>query len=375
MEVYHIGTIAFESEKSKRETKSIGGISSYIAELINYSMKTEMKIGLVGKIFNYQLNQNFTYIKVQNKITSTNIFLIKLFIKSITAKIHKKAIIHAHRPDHLSAFILLKNRKSVLSLHGQQALTVNIRKGKLIRSIYKTLERYAFRKADALIAVDSVTEEFYAALYPKHKHKLLIIPTGVDTQTFRPFEREICCNNLGFNISDKIIIYVGRIEPPKKVDTIIKAFRILVDEDITYKLVLVGDGVLMNSMKSLSSKLQLSKNIIFLGVRKRNELPQLFSSANASILISGNEGSPLSVKESLACGVPVIANNVGDISEIIKDSLNGYIVDPDNVSEIVKKIRITVNDCLKMKQACIDSIQEYKIESVYQKVLNVYKNI
>ena len=375
MQIYHIGTIAFENKTTRRELKSIGGITGYILELINYSLSKKLKIGFVGKIYNYLESKHIKYIQVQNNITSTNKFLIHLFFKSITVRIPKNAIIHAHRPDHLAVFILFNNRKSVITLHGQQASLVNIRKGPITRFIYKTLEHYALKKTNALIAVDHITQDFYSNLYPRYKNKIHTVPTGVNTKLFYPLERENSRNFLAYSNTDKIIIYVGRIEPPKKINSIIKAFQILVNQDNSYKLVIVGDGVLMEDSKSLALKLNLKENIHFLGVRKRMELPQLFSSADVSILISGNEGSPLSVKESLACGVPVIANDVGDISEIVKNSHNGYIVDSENIDEIAEALKLATNDSLNMRQNCIDSIQDFSTEKVSEKVINLYKKI
>lgn len=375
MNVFHIGTIAFETKDTKRELKSIGGISGHIIELINYSLLKGIRIGFIGKIYNYSKNKNLSYIQIQNKVTSTNKFLIHLLYKSLVTKIPEKAIIHSHRPDHLAAFILFNNRPSVISLHGQQAHTVNIRKGKPVRAIYQVLEKYAVKKAKALIAVDSITKDFYSKLYPQHQHKIRTIPTGVNTNVFYPTKKSVSRKKLGFKESDKIIIYVGRIEPPKRIDIIIEALRLIIQQDNNYKLVLVGDGVLMDDMKSLSSNLNLNDNIYFMGVRKRNELPELFNSADVSVLISDNEGSPLSVKESLACGIPVVANAVGDISELIKNSHNGFIIDKNDIHDIANKLQLAIQNTEVFKQNCIDSIQPYTISKVSEDIIELYKKI
>jgi len=374
MEINHIGTIAIESEKTNRELKSIGGISGYILELINYSILKNIKVGFIGKIYNYKKSSGINYIQVQKNVSSTNLFLINLFLKSLLSKVNKSSIIHAHRPDHLAAFLFFKKRNSVITLHGQQAHTVNIRKGRITRFIYKMLESYAFNKTNALIAVDSITQEFYSTLYPQHKNKILTISTGVNTTLFYPMDKITCRLKLGLKNTDKVIIYVGRVEPPKRLDLIIEAFSILSKEDNSYKLIIVGDGVSMKDMELLTSKHNLKGHVFFLGVRKRIELPELFSAADVSILISGNEGSPLSVKESLACGIPVVANNVGDIPEVISNFKNGFIVST-KINEIAEKLKQAVNNSSQLKKNCVNSIQNYSIEKVSQKVLSLYKEI
>lgn len=375
MNIFHIGTIAFENDKSERELKAIGGISGYIIELINYTNKKKHKVGIIGKIYNYEKSSNIEYIQVQDEISNTNSFLFNLFLKTITLKLPVNSIIHAHRPDHLATYIFFNKTPSVVTLHGQQAHTVNIRKGFWVRKIYQILENYALKKVNRIIAVDAITQAFYSKLYPQHQHKICIIPTGVNTEIFYPMNKLVAKKAIGFDESSKLIIYVGRIEPPKKIDIIINAFAIIAAKDSTLKLLIVGDGVLRNEMEKLSQKLQLVNQVYFLGVRKRNELAFLYNAADVSVLISSNEGSPLSVKESLACGVPVVANNVGDISSIIKDNYNGYIVDIENLEEISDKIMLAINKTNEYKQNCVDSIQQYTIPVVAEKVLQLYEEI
>ena len=264
---------------------------------------------------------------------------------------------------------------SVISLHGQTARIINDRKGKTVRTIYNFLEKFALKKTDAIIAVDELTKDYYLKLYPQYKEKFHVIPTGVNTEIFKPLDKHKMRNKLGFSKSDKIILYVGRIELPKKVDDIINALKILVEQDSSYKLVLVGDGVLLEKMKSLSRYLKLDDYISFFGIRKRNELPDIFSMADISVLYSKNEGSPLSIKESLACGIPVVANDVGDVSKVIRNDYNGFIIDKENVEELAMKIKLTINKASELKQNCIDSIQKYTIHKVSEEVINLYKNI
>lgn len=375
MNIIHVGTIALETSETKRELKSIGGISGYIIELMNYANAQNNEISFVGKIYNYHKNSGINYYQIQDKVSSTNKFLISLLLKSINIKLPKNAVIHAHRPDHLAAFILFNKRPSVVTLHGQQALTVNIRKGYLVRKIYQILERYALKKVDKIIAVDPVTQNFYNDLYPKHKHKITTIPTGVNTSLFFPKDKVQSKKALGYEADEKIILYVGRIEPPKKTDAIIKAFLEITKQDKKFRMVVVGDGVTRQEMENLSGKLNLSSYISFLGVRRRNELPDLYNAADVSVLISGNEGSPLSVKESLACGVPVVANDVGDIASVVKNNFNGFIVNSENLTEIADKIMKAANNTSEFKQNCLDSVAPYTIPAVSEEVLNLYKEI
>jgi glycosyltransferase involved in cell wall biosynthesis len=375
MKIFHIGIITIDSESAEREIKSIGGIAGYLNELIKFSLSRDIEIGFIGKIYNYSKVSKITYINTQENITSTNKFLVSLFISSLKTYLPEDAVIHAHRPDHLAAYMLFNNKPSIITIHGQQALTINIRKGPVVRTIYKIMEKMAVRRAKALIAVDIKTKDFYEKLHPKHKHKIHVIPTGVNTDLFKPSASGKTREELGLQQDDKVIIYVGRIEPPKKISDIINIAILLIEEDPRYKLILVGDGVQIGEMKELVKRANLQDNIQFLGLRKSTELPQLYSASDVSILLSGNEGSPLSVKESLACGVPVIANDVGDIKTVIKDDFNGFVVDDQNIDEVVVAIKKTVLKSREMRQNCIDSIQPFTIQKVSEDILKLYKEV
>ena len=375
MKIFHIGTIAIESIETKRELKSIGGISGYILELIGYSQERNIEIGFIGKIYNYQKSSGIKYIEIQEEVTGTIQFLLNLFITSFIIPIPTDVIIHAHRPDHLAALMFFKNRPAVISLHGQQAHTVNIRKGRLIRSIYKILEKYAFGKAKTLIAVDDITNEFYSKLYPHYKHKLITIPTGVNTDVFKIKESKNLNNSYGIKPGDKVIVYVGRIEPPKRLDVLLESFKLIISENKNYKLLIIGDGVLRAEMEKKKNQLNLQDSVQFLGVRKREELADYFNMADVSILLSDNEGSPLSVKESLACGTPVIANDVGDIKSIIENNVNGFMVNITNIQEISAKVVWAASNSKQLQEACVKSIQFYTISKVSQKVLEIYNTL
>ncbi len=375
MKIFQIGVTALETNSSKREIKSVGGIQMYILDLIKYILKSNISGGVIGKIYNYNKIKNFKYIEVQKSLTSNSHFLFFLFFKSFVIHLPENSIVHAHRPDHLAVFLGFKKIKSVLSLHGQQAKTVNDRKGIIVRSIYNYLEKFAIRRSTAIIAVDKITKNYYLNRYKSISNKLIVIPTGIDTTIFKPKNKFEIRENLGFSSNDKIILYVGRIAPPKRIADIIKAFEILAKNDKFYKLIIVGDGVLIEDMKELTEHLNLNDQVIFFGIRKRNELPEIYNMSDISVLYSDNEGSPLAVKESLACGIPVVANRVGDISTIIRNGYNGYLVEKENEAELSLKMKTAIEKASDFRNNCIDSIQQYTTDKVNQEVIDLYKRL
>lgn len=375
MNICQIGSFSFSSEEGQRELKAIGGISGYIFDLVHYLLKEKHKVIFVGKVYFYKQKENLEYIEVQKKPTSTNRFLLALFFKSFFIHLPKNTIIHAHRPDHFAAFAWFRRNRSVITLHGQQSRTVYIRKGVIVRLIFRLLEYIALRKVSVVIATDKITESYYLDIYPWLKNKIKVLPTGIDTKVFYPLDKNTCKVKTRFKEEDKIVMYIGRIEPPKRIEDIILSFQIVYQYIPQSKLVIVGDGVLLEAMKKMVEKLNLNQCVFFTGVIMRDELPLWINAADVTVLYSYNEGSPLSVKESLACGVPVIANRVGDVGEIIVDGKNGYLLEPENNSTFSELIKKALSSQTITSDNCIESIMKFSLDSINRSVEQIYGDL
>lgn len=374
MNICYIGSVIFPGINNN-ESPNIGGIQEYIFSLMNYIKALGFDITFVGKIFYFKEIKGLKYYEIQKKISSNNLFIIHLFLNSIRIRIDNNSVVHAHRPDHLAAFTLFKKNKSIVTLHGQQALTVFKRKGWIIRTIYSLLEKIALKKANYILATDKITKNYYSKRYPQYKYKIAITPTGVDLNIFKPLNKDKIRKKLAYDITDRIILYLGRIGSPKRVADIIKSFSILKEEMPKVKLMIVGDGVQKGEMEMLTSKLSLSDSVCFLGARMRNELPELINAADISVLYSGNEGSPLSVKESLACGIPVVANRVGDIDEIIESGKNGYILDKENNYELSELMKKCLKESNSMRFKCVESVKLYSVDLINKKIFDIYNKL
>ncbi len=375
MNICQIGSFSYNPEDGRREIKTIGGISGYINDLVNFLMVRNHNVIFVGKIYFMESRGGLKYIEVQKKVTSTNKFLLALFFKSFFVHLSSDTIIHAHRPDHLTAFAWFRKNHCVITLHGQQLKNVNNRKGIAIRVIYKILEIIALKKASVVLATDKITEQYYLSIYPFIKHKIKILPTGINTKMFSILDKYICRTKTDIGMEDKIVMYIGRIELPKRIEDIILSFQLVHQVYAKTKMVIIGDGVFSNRMESFVRKLNLQNCIMFTGALMREELPVWINAADVTVLYSYNEGSPLSVKESLACGIPVIANKVGDVGEIIVNGVNGYLIEQeDNLSfsELIKKC--LYNSSIK-REDCVDSIRKYSLDSINQSVELIYSHL
>ena len=134
----------------------------------------------------------------------------------------------------------------------------------------------------------------------------------------------------------KIITFIGRIDPQKQPDHLIRAFEKINKSIPEAKLRLVGDGNLTQQTKKLVADLKLSENVIFDGVRK--DMENVYADTDVVILTSAYEGMPNALIEAIGCGIPVVSYDcpIGP-AEIVEDGVNGFLIKQDEIEELADK--------------------------------------
>jgi glycosyltransferase involved in cell wall biosynthesis len=164
------------------------------------------------------------------------------------------------------------------------------------------------------------------------RHKLCVIPNGIEAQRFRErTDSEVLRQALGIPQGAPIIGTVGRLTEIKHQDLLIRAFSRVRKESPDAHLLLVGDGPLMVELRDLTASLGLSKYTHFVGYQTQPE--RYLHLMDTFILPSRSEGMPLAVLEAWAAGIPVVASRVGGLPELINPGRNGLLFPPgDEVS-------------------------------------------
>jgi glycosyltransferase involved in cell wall biosynthesis len=352
-----------------------GGMQTHIMNLIDSMVAHEINVTLIGvshKKKQIDKTFKFIHITVKEKMSSHE-FLINLLFKSYFFKISKSSIIHAHRPDAMLPFVLFfrKNPK-VCTLHGLVNKGIFFKKGKLVGTIYRLIERYTLKHTDAVIAVSDETKDVYLQKYPWLKDKIKVIPVGFDEKLFRPLNKNKMRRKYEFDIDDKIILYVGRFEKEKRLDTLLNAFKEIKTKFINAKLVLVGYGREKNNIEKLIKKLDI-KDAMILNTIEHDRIPEIMNCADVFALTSIYEGMPTVVLEALACGIPVVSTDVGDVYKVVNNK-TGYILTSDeNYDEYAKLLIKCLEQGENMKEDCVKIVQSYYLEKIAEKTMAVYK--
>jgi len=187
-----------------------------------------------------------------------------------------------------------------------------------------------------------VTAHLQARIEQKKKYK--VIPNGVDVEkkfrlnkTDRDFQRK----KLNVKDNEIAVFFIGRLSAEKKPDSFLEVASSLVKQDNNIKFFIVGDGPMTKEVINIISKVN-NKRLTYLGYQS-NVVPFL-SAADIFVLPSVIEGFPLSILEAMSMEVVVIASDVGAIGEVIRDGVDGFVVAPANVSQIINKIKILIRN-------------------------------
>lgn len=204
--------------------------------------------------------------------------------------------------------------------------------GKLKTSIYLTIEKLLAKFATDKIVVISqqqlreINQEFNVG----KNSQFSVIPLGIDFENF-PQSIKVCEQKLREEIGasdDEIIVgFLGRLTEIKNVSLLLKAAALSASSEMNLRFIIVGDGQLRARLEAESCSLGLSDRVTFLG--HRSDVLELIAGMDIVALSSLNEGTPLSLIEAMASGVPVVATGVGGVVDLlgkIDETKDGFAV-------------------------------------------------
>jgi D-inositol-3-phosphate glycosyltransferase len=250
-------------------------------------------------------------------------------------------------------------------------------------------ERQVLRRADRVIAATLAERAQLEWLYKADASKIAIIPPGVDTCHFYPIPVDEARQFIGLRPEDRMILFVGRIEPLKGLDTLIRAVASLRPSDCcepVHLAVIGGDPdaspedmtAEMARIQQLCDELCMVKMVAFLGKRGQDTLPYYYSAAEVLVMPSHYESFGMVALEAMACGTPVIASQVGGLAFLVQDGVTGYTVPADDPDVLCEKLTlILVNESLRRRlgDAAADYAQNYDWEKIAQQILRIYEEL
>jgi len=253
------------------------------------------------------------------------------------------------------------------------------------------VETELLRDADRIIAATIAESTQLQWLYRSDVERVEIIPPGVDIEHFHPRSAWEAKQRLGLDPKRKMLLFVGRIEPLKGVDTLLRAVALLRSRGVTdcgklYLSIIGGDpsdspvvkNEEMERLKNLREELNLREVVTFLGAQDQDALPDYYAAAEAVIMPSHYESFGMVALEAMACGTPVIASEVGGLAFLVKDGETGFHV-PDRDPEVLAdRICLILTDPLlrgELGEKAALYARTYSWSVIAERLIGVYERV
>lgn len=206
-----------------------------------------------------------------------------------------------------------------------------------------------------------------------------VISNGVNLNQFFSYELPSGIRS-DFELPElPIILYVGRIDIGKSLDTLLDAVPMVLENHRAH-FVFCGGGNLLNRMRKKTEQQHLEPYVSFLGQLSHNDrdLSRLYQIAACFVIPSCCEAQSIVTMEAMASGLPIVAAAAGALPELVKDGDNGYLFEPENVEDLASKINLILEDrdlAHRMGQHSLEKVIEHEINRNLHKIENVYYEV
>ena len=252
-------------------------------------------------------------------------------------------------------------------------------------------ERRVMQIADRIVAATHAEEAQLEFLYGVPEEKIVIIPPGVDTSRFYPIPDDEAKEAIEYSGCPRLLLFVGRIEPLKGIDTLIRALAMVREsgalEKQCYSLAIIGGDpdapaeqmtTEMARLRALCVELHLEDLVLFLGKRAQETLPYYYSAADILIMPSHYESFGMVALEAMSCGTPVIASQVGGLAFLVQDGITGFVVpggDPAALARTLTQLIQQPELRARLGQQASEYASWYSWDKIVARIRNTYADL
>ncbi|MEW5988910.1 MAG: glycosyltransferase, partial [Chloroflexota bacterium] len=250
-------------------------------------------------------------------------------------------------------------------------------------------ETHIMDVADRIIVSTPAEQAQLQWLYGADLRKTVVIPPGVDLELFRPIPKQEARRRVGIPPHHRSILFAGRIEPLKGIDTLLSAMALLqkrcpqVVENVCVAII-GGDpwedniDAEMARLQSLRQQLGIHDLVTFLGSKDQAVLPYYYAAAEMVVMPSDYESFGLVALEAMAMGTPVIASEVGGLAFLVRDGETGFHVPARDPVALAQKIMLllTDNDCqAELGRNASIYARQYDWAIIAERIVDLYRSL
>jgi D-inositol-3-phosphate glycosyltransferase len=241
--------------------------------------------------------------------------------------------------------------------------------------------------ANRIIAATPAERMQLQMLYQADIRKIVVIPPGVDVELFHPVPVADARERIGLARDAQMILYVGRIERLKGVETLLRAAALLQTRGLLAPscpcvAVIGGDPdhpqEEMQYLQELRETLHVENVVSFLGRRPQNELPYYYSAAQAVVMPSQYESFGMVALEAMACGTPVVASGVGGLLYLVRDGRTGFHIpdsDPAALADRLQRLLTDPHLRHELGRHAANVARSYSWERITDQVMTLYESV
>lgn len=287
-------------------------------------------------------------------------------------------LIHGHYaiPHAASAYLakqILRKRgadvKILTTLHGTDITLVGLEPS------FLPLVKFSIEESDGVTTVSESLKQKTLANYHIEKD-IEVIYNFIDTEHFRPLESRDFRQRVA-PAGEKILMHTSNFRPVKRVPDTIEVLKIVKEQGVAAKLVLIGDGPDRYECERFARDLGLQKDVTFLG--KQDCLPELLSAADIFLLPSKSESFGLAALEAMACGVPIISSSAGGLPELNIHNQTGFIAESGDAEKFAKYVTDLLSNEKKyavFSENCRRrALEEFDTQLIIPKYIAYYERI
>jgi len=389
--------------------KETGGMNVYVRDL----SRELGRRGIAVDVFTRQ--QNPDLLQISHRL-GTNCRVIHLPAGPV--KPYDKNLLFHHLPEFVEGIAGLAEKEGATYqllhshywLSGSVALALRERWGTPVIQMFHTLghmknsvaqraadmetdlriqvETDVMAQADLLVAATPLERAQMIWLYGANPARIRVVPCGVDIKLFKPIPPAEARARLGLPSDHQMVLFVGRVEPLKGIDTLLRAMALLVRDlpDWQRRLcvsIIGGDAAAnsaavneeMKRLKRLRAELGISDLVVFLGAQDQDALNVYYSAAEVLVMPSHYESFGMVALEAMACGTPVIASKVGGLAFTVQDGVTGFHVPDRDPEALAARISLTLRDPdlrHRLGQQAAQWAQRYNWPAVASQIVALY---
>jgi glycosyltransferase involved in cell wall biosynthesis len=239
---------------------------------------------------------------------------------------------------------------------------------KMLKSLYKSYVRLVCRCCSKIICQSQLAADELIKLFNVDPQKIEVVHNWIDVFRFSTVDEVRSRRN-----EDLVqIIFVGWMHEKKGVQFLIPAIKLLSESRQNFRLIMCGGGDLFDVLVKTCRDLDIERFVDFRGWVKNEEVNRLLNESDIFVLPSLAEGMPNSLLQAMACGLPVVTTNVSSIPAIVKDQVNGVLVQPGSPEEIYRGL-ITLIDNKDLRRTMSATNRKQIVEN--HDISNVWKRI